>query len=51
MLNDLEINEVALLTNNPDKVKQLEEHGIVVKNSSIGCWYWPRQFAILANKS
>ena len=30
MLNDLEINEVALLTNNPDKVKQLEEHGIVV---------------------
>ena len=30
MLNDLGINEVALLTNNPDKVKQLEEHGIVV---------------------
>ena len=30
MLNDLEIKEVALLTNNPDKVKQLEEHGIVV---------------------
>lgn len=30
MLNGLGINEVALLTNNPDKVKQLEEHGIVV---------------------
>jgi GTP cyclohydrolase II len=30
MLNDLGINAVALLTNNPDKVKQLEEHGIVV---------------------
>ena len=30
MLNDLGIKDVALLTNNPDKVKQLEEHGIVV---------------------
>ena len=30
MLNDLGINEVALLTNNPDKVKQLEKHGIAV---------------------
>ena len=33
MLNDLEIKEVALLTNNPDKVKQLEEHGIVVSET------------------
>ena len=30
MLNDLGISDVALLTNNPDKVKQLEDHGIVV---------------------
>lgn len=30
MLSDLGINSVALLTNNPDKVKQLEEHGIEV---------------------
>ena len=30
MLNDLGITDVALLTNNPDKVKQLEDHGIVV---------------------
>ena len=30
MLNDLGIEEVALLTNNPDKVKQLEDHGIIV---------------------
>ena len=30
MLNDLGISNVALLTNNPDKVKQLEDHGIVV---------------------
>ena len=30
MLNDLGISNVALLTNNPDKVKQLKDHGIVV---------------------
>ena len=30
MLSDLSINSVALLTNNPDKVKQLEQHGIDV---------------------
>ena len=33
MLNDLGINEVALLTNNPNQVKQLEEHGIVVSET------------------
>jgi 3,4-dihydroxy 2-butanone 4-phosphate synthase/GTP cyclohydrolase II len=33
MLNDLGIGDVALLTNNPDKVKQLEEHGIVVSRT------------------
>ena len=33
MLNDLGIGDVALLTNNPDKVKQLEEHGIVVSKT------------------
>jgi len=30
MLSNLGINSVALLTNNPDKVKQLEIHGIEV---------------------
>ena len=30
MLSDLGITSVALLTNNPDKVKQLESHGITV---------------------
>ena len=30
MLSDLGIDKVALLTNNPDKVKQLEKHGIQV---------------------
>ena len=30
MLSDLGIEKVALLTNNPDKVKQLEKHGIQV---------------------
>lgn len=30
MLSDLGISSVALLTNNPDKVKQLESHGINV---------------------
>jgi GTP cyclohydrolase II len=30
MLSDLGISSVALLTNNPDKVKQLESHGITV---------------------
>jgi GTP cyclohydrolase II len=30
MLSDLGIDSVALLTNNPDKVKQLEKHGIEV---------------------
>ena len=30
MLSELGISSVALLTNNPDKVNQLEKHGIVV---------------------
>ena len=30
MLSNLDIKSVALLTNNPDKVKQLESHGITV---------------------
>ena len=30
MLSELGISSVALLTNNPDKVMQLEKHGIVV---------------------
>ena len=30
MLSDLGIDKVALLTNNPDKVKQLEKHGIQI---------------------
>ena len=33
MLSDLGINNLALLTNNPDKVKQLELHGIVVSKT------------------
>ena len=33
MLDDLGIKTVALLTNNPDKVKQLEEHGIVISTT------------------
>jgi 3,4-dihydroxy 2-butanone 4-phosphate synthase/GTP cyclohydrolase II len=30
ILRDLEVNDVHLLTNNPEKVRQLEEHGITV---------------------
>ena len=33
MLNDLVINNLALLTNNPDKVNQLEQHGIAVSKT------------------
>ena len=41
MLNDLEIKEVALLTNNPDKVKQLlRTWHRRCKKSSIGCGCW-----------
>jgi 3,4-dihydroxy 2-butanone 4-phosphate synthase/GTP cyclohydrolase II len=30
ILNDLQVGSIRLLTNNPDKVRQLEDHGIVV---------------------
>ncbi|MFC1768530.1 GTP cyclohydrolase II [Nanoarchaeota archaeon] len=31
ILKDLKINEIKLLTNNPDKINDLENHGIIVK--------------------
>ena len=32
MLKDLGVSSINLLTNNPDKIKQIEKYGIVVKN-------------------